>query len=37
MDVSGEFGVDPEMVIFMSRHSSESGRPALTVHPIGNY
>lgn len=37
LDVSGEFGVDPEMVIFMSRHSSESGRPALTVHPIGNY
>lgn len=37
LDVSAKFGVDPDLVIFMSRHSSESGRPALTVHPIGNY
>ncbi len=28
---------DTEAVIFMSRHSSASGEPALTVHPIGNY
>lgn len=25
----------PDEVIFLSRHASESGRPCLTVHPIG--
>jgi len=37
LEVAGRFGADPDLVIFMSRQSSESGRPALTVHPIGNY
>lgn len=37
IEISARFGVDPELVIFMSRHSSASGRPALTVHPIGNF
>lgn len=31
------FGVRVDSVIVMSRHSSGSGRPALTAHPIGNY
>ena len=31
------FGLDPDVVIFPSEHSSSSGMPALTVHPIGNY
>lgn len=31
------FGVRVDSVIVMSRHSSQSGRPALTAHPIGNY
>lgn len=30
-------GFRPDVVIFPSVHSSESGMPALTVHPIGNY
>lgn len=37
IETSTRFGVDPELVVFMSRHSSASGRPALTVHPIGNF
>ncbi len=32
-----EFGVVVDEVIVMSKHSAKSGRPALTVHPIGNY
>ena len=34
---AARFGVDPDYVVVMSRHSSKSGRPALTAHPIGNY
>jgi len=37
VEASCEIGIDPELVIFMSRHSSKSGRPTLTVHPLGNY
>lgn len=37
LDVSAKTGVDPELVIFMSRHSSKSKRPTLTVHPLGNF
>ena len=32
-----DFGIEPDEVIFMSKHSAKSGRPALTAHPIGNY
>ena len=32
-----DFGIRVDSVIFMSKHSSASGKPALTVHPIGNY
>lgn len=31
------FGVKVDSVVVMSKHSAKSGRPALTVHPIGNY
>ncbi|MDR0523262.1 MAG: D-aminoacyl-tRNA deacylase [Candidatus Methanoplasma sp.] len=30
-------GLRVDEVVFMSRHSSASGEPSLTVHPIGNY
>lgn len=30
-------GFRPDVVIFPSVHSAQSGRPALTVHPIGNF
>jgi len=35
--VSETLGVNIEMVIFASRHRSESRIPTLTVHPIGNF
>lgn len=28
---------DPEVVVYLSRHKSESGKPTLSVHPIGNF
>ncbi len=31
------FGIKVDDVIVMSKHSARSGKPALTVHPIGNY
>ena len=31
------FGIKIDEIIVMSKHSAKSGRPALTVHPIGNY
>lgn len=36
-DVASGFGINVDVVIFMSKHSAASGDPALTVHPIGNY
>lgn len=30
-------GLDPEVVVFLSKHRSESARPTLTVHPVGNF
>ena len=32
-----EFGVKADDMVVLSRHSSASGKPTLTVHPIGNY
>lgn len=32
-----ETGKEPEIVIFASRHRSESGLKTLTIHPIGNF
>lgn len=34
---AADFGIDVDEVVVMSKHSAKSGRPALTVHPIGNY
>ena len=36
-DISEFLGEMPEVIIFTSRHKSESGRRALTVHTVGNY
>ena len=30
-------GAPAETIIFLSRHSAASGRPTLTVHPVGNW
>lgn len=30
-------GLDPDVVVFLSRHASRSGHPTLTVHPLGNF
>lgn len=32
-----EFGIHVDDMVVLSRHSSSSGKPTLTVHPIGNY
>ncbi|MCK9323612.1 MAG: D-aminoacyl-tRNA deacylase [Candidatus Methanomethylophilaceae archaeon] len=36
-ELAEKHGIKVDNVIFMSKHSSASGEPALTVHPIGNY
>jgi D-aminoacyl-tRNA deacylase len=30
-------GIRPDRIVFLSKHKSESGRPTLTAHPLGNY
>lgn len=30
-------GLAPDVLLFASKHRAESGKPALTVHPIGNW
>ena len=37
MEIKEELGINPKEVIFISRHTSKTGSPTLTVHPIGNY
>ena len=32
-----ETGIDVNNIVFLSRHKAASGRPSLTVHPIGNW
>ena len=32
-----DFGIKVDDIVVLSRHSSSSGKPTLTVHPIGNY
>jgi len=34
-DLANRFGV-PELVVYLSKHRSESRTPSLTVHPLGN-
>jgi len=36
-EVEIRFGTRPELVVFLSKHRSESGTPSLTVHPLGNF
>ncbi len=35
-DLESSFHERVDLVIYLSKHRSESGRPSLTVHPIGN-
>src|SRR5207302_7080721 len=35
-DLESSFNERADLVIYLSKHRSESGRPSLTVHPIGN-
>src|SRR2546430_10643716 len=35
-DLESSFNERVDLVIYLSKHRSESGRPSLTVHPIGN-
>src|SRR5882672_8330585 len=35
-DLESSFDGRPDLVVYLSKHRSESGRPSLTVHPIGN-
>lgn len=36
-EVREALDIEPELVIYASRHRSESGMRSLTVHPIGNF
>lgn len=35
-DLESSFGESVDLVVYLSKHRSESRRPSLTVHPIGN-
>jgi D-aminoacyl-tRNA deacylase len=35
--VGHEFGIDIDEVVFLSKHRAASGKPTLTMHPIGNF
>lgn len=35
-DLEAALGARPELVVYLSKHRSESRTPSLTVHPIGN-
>lgn len=35
-DLAAAYGEPPDLVVFLSKHRSESRTPSLTVHPIGN-
>lgn len=37
LDIEKAFSIKPEVVIFASKHRSESGQSTLTVHPLGNF
>jgi D-aminoacyl-tRNA deacylase len=36
-EVERELGLKPKQAIYISRHTSKTGKPTLTIHPIGNY
>lgn len=35
-DLRDHYGEPPEVIVYLSKHRSESRTPSLTVHPIGN-
>ena len=37
VEVQKNLGINPKLAIFISRHTSKTGNPTLTLHPIGNY
>ncbi len=37
IEVQKKLGLKPKIAIFISRHSSKTKKPTLTVHPIGNF
>ncbi|MFQ5908800.1 MAG: D-aminoacyl-tRNA deacylase [Thermoplasmata archaeon] len=36
-EIRETLGVNPEVIVFASRHRSERGIPSFTVHPLGNF
>lgn len=36
-EVKEKLKITPKQAIFISRHTSKTGEPTLTVHPVGNY
>jgi len=36
-EIKQQLNITPKQAIFISRHTSKTGKPSLTVHPIGNY
>jgi D-aminoacyl-tRNA deacylase len=36
-EIKSKLGIEPTLVLFISRHTSKMKMPTLTVHPIGNY
>ncbi len=36
-EIRTSLGLDPEVLVFASRHSSRQGIPSFTVHPLGNF
>lgn len=36
-EIEKKLNIKPKQAIFISKHKSESGKPTLTTHPIGNY
>ena len=36
-EITQQLKIQPKQIIFISRHTSQTGAPTLTVHPVGNY
>lgn len=36
-EIEEKLGFKPKQMIYISRHSSKTGEPTLTTHPVGNY
>jgi D-aminoacyl-tRNA deacylase len=37
VEIKNKLKINPKQIIFISRHTSKTGTPTLTVHPIGNF